>query len=108
MKFMNYPIKSFDDDKMLVTMDHDSGEFYVEILRDEINPQWNTETLLCKITEPFILYYGKSEHYTEEYNYIVFSKYVSSGYVNSNANLYKKPKDANKQYLAEISRLDVD
>ena len=35
---MDYPMKSFDSNNGIVVMEHDAGEFEVEILRDELSP----------------------------------------------------------------------
>lgn len=105
---MNYPMKSFDSDNGIVVMEHDAGEFEVEILRDELSPQWNTETFLCKIKEPFVLYNGEIEAYHTEFNYIVIQTAINESYETGSTILCVKAKEANKEYLVKLSRLDAN
>lgn len=106
---MNYPIKSFNSNNGIVVMDFDAGKFEVEILRDELSPQWAIETFLCKIKEPFVLYDGKSEAYHTEFNYVVFQCSIGSDRVESSSEqLFQKAKEANKNYLEKLSRLNAD
>lgn len=104
---LDYPISEFDDDVNLVFLDHDAGNFEVNILRVEINKDWNTQTYVCKITEPFILYNGESEYYTTAYNYIVFQTNLDNR-PSGRSVLFEKAKDANKFYIQSILRLDVN
>lgn len=104
---MDYPMKSFDSNNGIVVMEHDAGEFEVEILRDELSLQWNTETFLCKMKEPFILYGGDNEYYHEEYEYVVIQTAIGGNYERGSTILCTKAKEANKEYLAKLSRLDA-
>lgn len=105
---MNYPIKSFNSDNGIVVMDFGAGEFEVGILRDELSPQWRTETFLCKMEEPFVLYDGESEAYHTEFNFVVFQCTLDGRIESGSEQLFQKAKEANKNYLEKLSRLNAD
>ena len=57
--------------------------------------------------EPFILYGGDNEYYHEEYEYVVIQTAIGRDYETGSTILCTKAKEANKEYLAKLSRLDA-
>ena len=57
--------------------------------------------------EPFILYGGDNEYYHEEYEYVVIQTAIGGNYERGSTILCTKAKEANKEYLAKLSRLDA-
>lgn len=90
----NVFIKDFSEP--VITLDKGIGSFEVDVLRCEINGDWDTQTFLCKFVEPFMLY-------NDEQTYIIF-KTDLRGQVYHTGNIYGKDetKQVNKAYIDKL------